>query len=437
MINHADPMNLNEYNLKFNNNFETDILINISKILKNKSFLLINPSIEYNMLEQFIYNIAKYHTYNEDNTDLNCNFENKSIEFKFINNNELYNENKSILDQEFNNSINSESLNIITYLTNSNKITIVSEMNIDEYKYKKYLNTNFALSSHKKYKQLVFNNAKHIHCYSNISTLNETYEDIMLIIKIWDTKPNNISYFNNSIFQKKYCTQYNEDILKHNYDIIETMENVNNIITLEDDFSKILENIFYNEDQSIYKELLINYLKNSLIYKHNDYDYDIIYFKNIKKLVYPCLTINKVLDINTCEWINNEFNEYTNNNDDWLTIGNKLDIDNIPIITRLLLRIFNNKISTHITDSYYKDYNCEMNIDNIFIIKCDSSNYKNIIDNDNSNVKVFIPLNTKDTGDMILYKNNEDFIIDNTDICYAILFIIDVKLNYKKTDLLF
>jgi hypothetical protein len=266
----------------------------------------------------------------------------------------------------------------------------------------------------------------------------------MLLINIWDAKPNNIPYFNYSVFQKKYDLNYPDTPLNQDFDSIKIAVRVSNIVILDDYFSDIVENMFYNNDPVVYKEKVIIYLNNNAV--NMDNGYDIVYLNNIEHSRQP-VKVDNILDINTCEWIINEYTDYIHKNST-VSFDNKLDVDSIQNIPRLLLLVFKTQIIPHIATIYCLDIDSEINIIDFSFVKYDITN-KNIFHNykDKRTVNILIALSNNDSisniilsednyklkpiaGDMLLfthYTRRISLLLDTTpQPFYALMIIVNI-----------
>ena len=231
------------------NFFSSKIVIDdkeLSKILEiintcyiNQSQLLYLQKKEFNELEKFVYDLAIIHL-EKNNNDLNDNI---FIEFKVET---VINSSMEIVYDKFNKIINKSNqiispfLTTITYLDDIEIPDIITDVDIEMFKYKTFSNNKLYFSFPSLLKHIYFDGGKFYS--SNCNILNVNKERKILRVNLWNICPLNIPYYINSF-------ENNETVNK--IDKIIKLENTNNLknILLND---IQLDNIFFEKKQKKY-----------------------------------------------------------------------------------------------------------------------------------------------------------------------------------------
>ena len=179
---------------KINHSYENDI-INCINTQNNTSLLDLSKDF-YSLIEKFVYDTAIFHF-----KRLNIkNIDNYFIEFwsktKF--DTHLLHLDCDEYNKKTNMQYNYPLLSCVTYLNDNSSPTIITNIDLEKYKYKEFENqTELFLSIPKINKQITFD-GKYFHG-STLLDDNITPENRYIIaINLWDIKPNNVNYYINN-----------------------------------------------------------------------------------------------------------------------------------------------------------------------------------------------------------------------------------------------
>jgi hypothetical protein len=430
-------------------NLITENIIDNLYLLNEKRYLLKNKE-KYDIIEKYIYDIV------------NNILKNKNIyfdQFKF--HIDFFTKKQSLFpDMHIDYDIEKYNLekkyiypmiSCVLYLNNDNNFpTILTDIDIEDYKYKNFDNeNNLLLSFPRKMKLLTFN-GKYMHGISNINNILNNDNNI-IVINIWeDIKPLNIDYYDS--IQNNYLNLYNRN---DNLIILEKNEKIYNHTTgvkiINNDFFEKLfymkKDIFYLLKDTFSEEIIknnetiliesksvpfknINFF-NDLLIKIGDIAYDIIpfytneSFKNNNRFN-EFYILKDIINTISCKWIFNEMIEKKDSN---------INNINTPSLFNFMLILFNDLISK-IKDFYNIDINnnnIKFNITNIFFNKIKNNEIINIKKNLTINLFIFlkqqniISINDKkiflNNGDILILIKDDIINISNKDmyyICYEI-----------------
>lgn len=408
----------------------------------NKTYVLNKEQSNFSLIEKYIYDIANFHC-NNNSFNINDIF----IEFWFkqeINNSIGLNEFHVDCDEykkRTNYNYIHPLLSCVTYFNNCNFPLLLTEIDIDSYKYKDFKHKNtIYISFPEEMKQVTFlgNTFHGVIDIFNESSNNKSFERIILAINLWDKYPENVEYF-------KYNNKNNNNIYNLNRDdsIINIIKNHDNIII--ENTEKVFDYDFYNtmlydkenfaiptnianiikekinSNISIYKnfsitdsnlETEINYLNKKTqidnLNKHiqltnninnpknNKFIVDNIYNRFLQRHI-----VNNIYSKNVCEWIIAEAEGYAKNNGGWTTNRHikypttDLPVDKIKNIINFVFFSFND-IFLKIKNTYNLDNNIKFNITDLFIVKYEEG-FQNELDihTDGSFITVNILLSDK------------------------------------------
>jgi len=211
-------------------NTKYKLLLNYCNSNKIKC-LLDKTKNEYSFVEKTVYDISKFHL---DRLNIDINREDIYISFWFKTRYQSCNHCTDLHfdsfaygdDSGFKTSKNPAFLSIITYLTDNEDPTIITNVSEEVIENKKYMdNPSLCFSFPKKYKQISFNGGKYIHGEASLfeQTSNELRE--MLIITFTNnSRPMYVPYYNEPIFfYQNYeinRVKFSEDTYHKNYSII-------------------------------------------------------------------------------------------------------------------------------------------------------------------------------------------------------------------------
>jgi hypothetical protein len=328
--------------------------------------------------------------------------------------------------------MNTPIITTITYLNDSNIPDILTNIDVDTYKFKDLDNNSKIAFSFPKYmKHITFNGGKFFHGINNLFNDTEFKDRITLKINIWNKQPSKIEYFvcPDDISISKF-TKY--DILIKMWN--ETDNKITSLVNVDVLNSVFFENLLYKNNISLDSQIL-----NMLTDLQEKYNLIMLERENITKpqnnIVKTHIDFNKPKFIQRflCEKFYNEFMcnfiisqsiPHFNNNNSVFDYNNykSIDIDNVNNITTIVLMSFQNIIE-NIKKLYCLKENNSYHIDKIFIVKNDTfTKRKNIDFNNNTSITINILLNTTfkggtiqftdelntllSKGDMIIYKSD-------------------------------
>jgi hypothetical protein len=439
--------NINYWDISFKNNESIHLLNLLNKCNidspKSLSYLLNHNKKKFDIIEKYVYDIAKFHL-NKMNIELDNNI---FIEFWFKNNGYL----NMHIDSD-SESVNRKGisknpfLSCITYLNDNDIPTILTNISIDSYKFKNFKNKNLLFVFPKKLRHIAFNGGNYFHSQGNvfINTQHSIQERPMLLLNFWyKHKPLNRDYYTMNDFSLDIKT-YSKDVdsvINFNKNLF-TYKN----IQLENDelvnFGFFQDILYDKKDDNIFNRfdsLLKPHFNNNekiIILSSNKQQTEIkkTFFNTPLKIDYKKYINFKIIpnfiDSNYSNFIINEYEKYTNE----FNINKKQDVE-IENISCIFDNIMNNYI-IKLFEIIKKEYNKDnLNILKIFISNSIENKYSIKNNNDKKQFIIFIILNNIEIiinnqnlkqGDMVIYydyKLSDDLInvCNNKDIC--LLFI--------------
>ena len=359
----------------------------------NSTKLLDLTKQDYTILEKYVYDIALFHL-----KRLNIDITNNNHFVEFWSKQDFVTHNLHVDCDEYLKKNNGEYvyplLSCVTYLNDNSCPTIVTNIDLDTYKYKEFENqTEIFLSIPKLNKQITFN-GRFFHGSTTLIDNSELDERLIIAINLWDKKPNNVDYYlplsHNDIKIINKNNQLVNITADNNIDTINVSEKILNY--------NLFENILYSHDikschifneiittsSSSFKILLDNTiekneLKLKLKNKYGDIMDDINEIMDDKiKLKYnrflQRFLYNKIYTPDTCHFIIKECEKYALNNGGWTTKRHNkypttdLPVDKIPSIFGIILETLNT-ITEKIKLSYGLTDNMTIDINDLFVVK--------------------------------------------------------------------
>ena len=403
--------------------YEEQIINYIKMYEKKRLFLLDTNKTNFELIEKVIYEIAMFHF-----ERLNIIFDPNEhfIEFWFkttiFKNSDSYPHNINSFhydcdenERKLNNKQFKPLLSCVNYFNDNEFPLLLTEIDLEEYKFKKFENkNNIQIIFPKKNKQFTFDGTKYhgvVDIFNNLNNdtfNNNEFERYMLAINLWNKKPLNVEYYentNNSTFNKedKIVTIESNNVIKElvleknilDFDFYEKMLYNKRKFVIPQEISELVKNeMTINKDNNDFNNFKITYKKcdNSLtekndifsnmvkgIYVINTIDnsnnkidiQDVLYNRFIQRFNY-----NKLFSKNVCEWIIFESEEYAKNNGGWTTRRHeKYPTTDIPV--EKIKQIFNfvlfsfADIFNKIKKSYCFTEEVSFNIKDLFIVKYD------------------------------------------------------------------
>jgi hypothetical protein len=394
-------MELNTWDLEFNNDINIDNLLNYITTTEKIDLGLLDINKEsFNIIEKIVYDIALHHLNN-----LNLTFENNNIEIEFwIKNkfnyiNQLHVDCDEQLRKE--NIFNHPLLSCVTYFEDSNYPFILTDINLEQYKYKNFDESKkLHLIFPRKYQHVTFNPI-YYHGAINIFEDEINKNRSLLAINIWTKKLSTKTILNLNL---------DESYNKNNKIFLLNKTTKNNDYQLNEELFNFdfYESLLYNtyNIKQIFPKIIIEYLKDKINSNETSFtiinpkkpeEFDIIKYKtsidnieNSKKNIYNILdmdkdnivynrflqrfTFNKIYSPEICNWIINEAEQYAKNNGGWTTIRHELypttdiQVEKIKSICNFIFVSLEN-IFKKITKSYCLSNETNYNIKDLFIVK--------------------------------------------------------------------
>jgi hypothetical protein len=398
-------MELNTCNLEIDHlvfNKISDYVVNTDNI----NLGLLNFKKEsFNIIEKFVYDVVSYH-FNNLNLNLNDDY---YIEFWIKNKTTYINDLHIDCDENLRkeNKFNYPILSCVTYFEDSNYPFVLTDIDLENYKYKNFNDSKkLHLIFPRKLQHVSFNP---IYYHGAINILDDEINKNrpLLAINIWSSKLN--TNYSNIDMANDYCKD--DPILS-----LVKNNNINNY-HLEDDLLNFnfYETLLYNTDniKNSFPDVLINYIKEKLDYNVHSFTFNnpikseifnLIKYKtsieNIevsKKNIYEIqnldkdslvynrflqrFTFQKTYSSDICTWIINEAELHAKNNNGWTTTRHTkypttdLPIEKITAINGFIFSSLNN-IFNKITKAYCLPNDTNYNILDFFIVKY-NENFQN------------------------------------------------------------
>ena len=376
--------------------------INSIDVDQNKKTHLLDLSKDaYCLLEKFVYDTAQFH-FNRLNITMTNN---TYIEFwcknKFASH--ALHVDCDEYQKKTNLNYSYPLLSCVTYFNDNMCPTIITNVDLEAYKYKKFeTQDTLFFSLPKCNKQITFNGS----FYHGSSLIGEnTIEDSRYIIAInlWDKKPDNVDYYNNSniltpLFNKqeqlvtinkelaetcilniKVCSkilnyQLFEDLLYQQHkqscfqfgklmqNALETKTN-NNISSYTFTLEKTVEQQLSSQLKNKYSDIMVDIAEitdETTVFKYNRF---------LQRFHYT-----KIYTPDICRFIINECEKYASQNNGWTTKRHHnypttdIPVDKISSIFGLILETMNS-IVTKIKKSYGLGDDISVNVSDLFVVK--------------------------------------------------------------------
>ena len=417
-------------------NYEEQIISYFKTYEKKRLFLLDTNKHSFSLIEKVVYDIAMFHF-----EKLNIFFDPNEYHIEFWFKNIISNNNKLTPDninsfhydcdeneRELNNKQYKPLMSCVSYFNDNDFPLLLTEIDLEDYKFKNFENkNNIQIIFPKKNKQISFDGTKYhgvVDIFNKLNDNDNNFERPMLAINLWNKKPLNSEYFENSsekekIFGKedKIVTIEKNNLIKEieleknilNFDFYEKMLYDTKNFTIPKEIYELIKNEIDNFDNFI-----ISFKNNtttdtttdnqSIICKLNqDINNISIFDTDIYNRFIQRFTYKNIFSKNICDWIIFESEEYAKNNDGWTTRRHEnypttdIQIENIKSIFNFVLYSFND-IFTKIKKSYSLNDTILFNITDLFIVKYNEKTQNKLdLHQDGSFLSINILLNdTKD-----------------------------------------
>ena len=460
-------LNINTWNITFTqNNIDNydihSLLHSFFNIGTRLTYLLNTNQDKYSLIEKMIYDISIFHF---KRMGIEYNKEDHFIEFfmvlKYVSTCHV---DSDEYDRDFNSEFNYENeplLSCVTYLSDSNIPTIITDIHRNDYFNDNYSEKNKIFLSFPKYlKQITFHGGKYYHGVSKIFENETCINRYVLAINLWKKKPVKVPYFDISTFHFVNYKKLKKKIIDV---IIDSDSILLNITKIENSARFLIE----NNESLIHKSLFTEYFKikngqhcdlfyrfSNILNENNFEKYELIELSNkihlengmeiieqkmeqtvkkieqdqdvknidvgnniIKKDIFTKQKMfeKSFFDIVTCHWITNSVEKYIMNKKNGSSFS-KINIDSLKNIQSFIGFSLENLFNTKIMNFYnLNSYKINFMIKNINILKLDKNNTKIQEDLADLNLKIVLnnglTINFKDGSNIIL--NKGDFITHN------------------------
>lgn len=387
---------INIWDIKLNNELKDEIREYILETDNVNLGLFDVSKNKLNIIEKLAYDIVNFHV-----NRLNIQ-DDYYIEYWIKNKNKYINQLHIDCDEELRgqNIFEYPILSCVTYLNDSDYPFILTDIDLDDYKYKDFNDSKkINIFFPKKYSHVAFNPINYhgaIDIFSN--NTNNANNRALLAINIWRKKPNKLVCIEHNLDNK--CNKDDSPIVifeenlnmdNHilsekvlNFDFYETLlyntDNIQNVIPqfIKDYLiNKLNESvntiILYNPEKV--KEIDLNLNKSIEHAKKQIYEIEkmdtshIVYNRFLQRFIYE-----KIYQPNICNWIINESENYALNNGGWMTNRHNkypttdLPVDKIPSIFGFIISTFQ-YIFNKISKSYCISSTTKYDIKDLFIVK--------------------------------------------------------------------
>lgn len=387
---------------KLDENLYTSQLIDELKMSSKKTTKLLDLNkTEFTILEKYVYDIALFH-FQRLNVDINKH----CIEFwcktKFDTHN-LHLDCDEFLKKQSCQYVH-PLLSCVTYLNDNSCPTIITNVDLESYKYKEFeKQTSIFLSTPKRNKQITFDGSFY-HGSTTLTDNSDLDDRFIIAINLWNKKPTNVDYYFPDTNNERITFNKNEPIVNICEDKnIHTINVSNKIINYN-----LFENILYNHDVKSchqFNELIKSFECENTNTNTNITSFKFVLDKTIEKKELDIQLKNKYGDImddineimndeiklkynrflqrfqytkiytpDICHFIINECEKYATNNGGWTTKRHHkypttdLPVEKIPSIFGLILETLKT-ITQKIKSSYGLKDNMMIDIIDIFVVK--------------------------------------------------------------------
>ena len=386
---------INIWNVK--HPYKNEMLDIIDKNVNHSTRLLDLSKEKYSLLEKIVYDTALFHF-----TRLNIDITNNHyVEFWCKNKFDTNVLHVDCDEYEKKTSLNYiyPLLSCVTYFNENPCPTIITNIDLDDYKYKEFeKQTDLFLSMPKTNKQITFDG--HYFHGSTLFTKDDAHKSRYIIaINLWDKKPINVDYYsaeetNFDNFGKSEA-QFTLELQENNTSVINVSKNILNYNFYEDIlynknelacsmFHKLISEISLEQNSSSYRFILDNTLeKKELELKLKNAYGDII--NDINQIMNETIQLKynrflqrfqytQVYTPDICRFIINECEKYAQNNGGWTTKRHHnypttdLPVEKIVTIFGIILETMKT-IVAKIKKSYCLDDKIIVNFRDLFVVK--------------------------------------------------------------------
>lgn len=394
---------------KISHSFEKELKDVINEHVKMPTRLLnLSKTGGYTLFEKFVYDIAVFH-FKQLNIDIvSENIENNYyVEFWCKNKFDTHRLHVDCDEYQKRHNLKyiHPLLSCVTYLNDNSCPTIITNIDMETYKYKEFeKQTELFLSLPKCNKQITFD-GKYFHGSTLLSDNDKEDSRYIIAVNLWDKKPTNVEYYcpnpdtDFNLLKEDQCVSIEKTSESDNIKVINVCKNTINYNLYEDilytgnetacyQFKKLIKNIEDDEeeedektaykfvlDTTIEKKQMDMQLKN----KYGDIMDDINEIMNETiKLKYNRFLqrfhYTKIYTPDICSFIINESERYALNNGGWTTKRHDnypttdLPVEKIPSIFGLVLETMNTVIKK-VKKSFGLHDEMMINVHDLFVVK--------------------------------------------------------------------
>jgi hypothetical protein len=460
-------LNINTWNITLtqNNidNYDIHSLIESYFLFDDDLTYLLNTNQDkYSVMEKIVYDIGMFHfqrlgiEYKKDEYYLEFWFKKNFVSTCHVDTDEY--------DRDFNNEFrydNGPLLSCVTYLSESNIPTIITDITRNDYVNDNYSDKNKINFSFPKYlKQITFHGGKYYHGTCKIFQNEISNNRNILAVNFWNKKPNKVPFFDISTFKFMNYKKFKKEII----DVYINTDIQLLHITKIENFQKFMIDTIDNNQNFIHKSLFKEFINLSngkhceLFYRFSNImneinfeNYELIELSNKIPLTNGMETIEKNIEkeINndnektaekpqenitkkdifskqrmieksffdsiTCNWLINTTEKYIMKKNKGKSLS-KINIDSLKNIQSFILFSLKNLFKIKIVNFYNLNNDQEkFIIKNIHVLKMNTNNTLIQEDNYDLTIKILLTnhlnIHFKDGTKMIL--NNGDFITHN------------------------
>jgi hypothetical protein len=388
-------------------------------------WLLDTTQTTFSLLEKYVYDIAMFQFKN-----LNIEFDPDKYYIEFWWRNDLNLNNYHIDCDENERSLSGiyklPLLSNVIYFNETLHPTILTNVDLDQYKYKDFENNKSLCFSLPKKGKLVSFNSSYYHAITNIFRSYYNDNRSTLMINLWNYKPKNELFYNSKNILNSYSKS--ESLLQISKNDPPTKIKMDTTFFYDD----FMEDLLYNGKYEILLpcgDKLIELYGNDITYNNSTFEFYVdkndengkgkkININQNSKYMQR-MTLHKIYNDDMCKWIINEANKRNSS-------FRKIEFEEIQnVFTFVLISVKN--ILEKICDKYcLNDIKNNINISELCLIKNTDMFPK--IDYNDSLLSFIILLNNPHNfkGGNIIFDDEITHILDPGDV-----FIFDGKLNHS------
>lgn len=430
---------LKTYSIVLREGMESNFSILLDECLKSdttkNSYYLDKSKKYYNFIEKFIYENAIHDLFFINNKESqNYKIEDIHVEYCFKSTSTYKNNNMHIDSNDISTKKQGMScrpvLSSVIYLNNNSNPTLITNFDVNDYKYKNFKNFNLFLSFPKRFKKLILEGGQYFHAEATIFDVEEYCNSRnAIVINYWlknQTPPSDLIKHDdtNNIYDKSIDLldfEINEKCLKVElFDDILNNSFYQNILYKKSDNEMDLKSI-----EKVFTDIELEKNSNILLVSNNNIADDVIEKQSklkafdlfdmstiIKKSDFAVKkTMRSFIDMSGCEFIKNEIKK---NNENTQEIC--VDISSFNTIENYLIE---QNLFQKLIDKTIMYYNIEKTINiNIEKITINTTNFIKNIKNTNNSILCVCLIDTRKDDKYITFEKNNLFEIEIGDLIF-------------------